>query len=167
MDGLYRSMLASVEDRVPVLQDAIVSLKDCDDQKRLQYYVAELLEAGLLPVLEERVVDKLLQGLDHELALYHQLMSFKAAQPEVAAVHARTAAALYAKRANQELNTEKMLTRLATLVPCSEADLAQLRGLVERSGNWPQLAKALQKQVDFEDEKVRRSEEHTSELQSH
>lgn len=156
LDRLYRLLLASGEDAVAVLQDAIEALKSGRETHRLAFYVSKLLAAGYLPPLDEKTVTRLLAGTDRDLALYHQLMSFKSTQPEVAAQHARTAAAMYAARGGEDPNTERMLGRLSALVPCSEADLRQLAVLVETSGNYIVLARALHKQADFEDERTRK-----------
>ncbi len=156
LDRAFRRLLDLSEDLVLVLQEAIEALQGAADSSGLVFYISKLLDAGLLPALEEKQVVRVLNGKDHELALYHQLMAFKTTQPELAAVHARTAAALYAVRAKQEHNTEKMLGRLCTLVPVADEDLKQLRTLVEHTGNWPLLARALQKQADSEDERQRK-----------
>lgn len=156
MDELFRKLLEAGEDERATLGDAITSLRDSKDSGRLYYFVTRLLKIGVLPPLDERAVLRLLSGHDLDLALYHQLMSLGSTKPEVAAVHARTAAALYAKRDKQEANTEAMLARLCTLVPCAEDDLVQLTHLVGMTGNYAAMARALQKQADFEDEKGRK-----------
>jgi tetratricopeptide (TPR) repeat protein len=156
MDELFRKLLDAGEEEKATLSDAINALRDSKDAGRLLYFVTRLLKNGVLPPLNERAVLRLLSGHDLELALYHQLMSLGSTKPEIAAVHARTAAALYAKRDKQEVNTEAMLARLCTLVPCAEDDLAQLTQLVSVTGNYAAMARALQKQADFEDEKGRK-----------
>ena len=156
IDELYRRLLDIGEDPQAIINEAILALKQSHDSDRLRYFVSKLLKMGLLPPLEERLMLRLLTGHDLDLAVYHQLMSNTSNRPEIAAVHARTAAALFAKRDHQELNTEAMIARLCSLVPCAEDDLVQLAHLVGLSGNYHVLARALQKQADFEDEKNRK-----------
>lgn len=156
MDRLYAALLEQTEDSVQVLQDAVTSLRHSGNARLLLPYVTRLLEAGVLPGLDERETQRLLTGLDPELALYHQLMSHKCTRADQAAQHARMAAALYGKRPNQEANSERMLARVGTLVTCSEGDLNELKELVQKTDNWALLAKVLQKQADLEDERRRK-----------
>jgi hypothetical protein len=151
MGSIYSQMLPIVDDQTIVLNEAVSALKESPDLKYLLFFVRELLKRGLTAELAERDIIKLLRGLDQELAIYHELMSFKATTIHVAVSHARTAAALYAKRLNQEVATEKMVARVCTLVACTPDELQELRILVERTGHWKLLAKALQKQAEFEE----------------
>ena len=151
MGQIYSQMLPLVDDQTIVLNEAVSALKEAPDLKFLLFFVRELLKLGLTAELAERDIIKLLRGLDQELAVYHELMSFKATTTHVAVSHARTAAALYAKRLNQEVATEKMLARVCTLVACTPDELRELRLLVERTGHWKLLAKSLQKQAEFEE----------------
>ena len=153
MGSIYSQMLPLVDDQTIVLNEAVSALKEAPDLKYLLFFVRELLRRGLTAELAERDIIKLLRGLDQELAIYHELMSFKATTTHVAVSHARTAAALYAKRLNQEVATEKMVARVCTLVACTPDELQELRLLVERTGHWKLLAKALQKQAEFEENK--------------
>jgi len=151
MGSIYSQMLPLVDDQTIVLNEAVSALKEAPDLKYLLFFVRELLKRGLTAEIAERDIIKLLRGLDQELAIYHELMSFKATTVHVAVSHARTAAALYAKRLNQEVATEKMVARVCTLVACTPDELQELRILVERTGHWKLLAKALQKQAEFEE----------------
>lgn len=156
MDRCYRALLASGEDQVGTLQEAIQSLKGGAQVQMLAYYATRLLNAGYIPPLDEKTMTRLLAGHDKDLALYHQLMSYKAPEPQIAAQHARTAAAILSSREGEEAATEKMLGRVCTLVPVADDDLQQLSGLVERSGNYAAMARALHKQAEVEDERGRK-----------
>ena len=156
LDRIFRQQLSLTEDRVAVLHEAVQCLDHATDQRLLTFYMRELIAAEALPALSERRVIQLLKGLELELASYHSLLSFKSQVAEVAANHALTAAALFGKIAGQDSQTERMLARSAQLMPCSAADLGQLHAIVARTGNWQLLAKALQRQADFEDEKQRK-----------
>ena len=119
-------------------------------------YVAELLSGGILPALEERQIVEAAGRPRHELAIYHQLMSFKrprAPRRRRPRPHGR---GTLRKRADQELNTEKMLARHVHAGAVLRGRPVQLRGLGAKTGNWLLLAKALQRQADFEDERQRK-----------
>lgn len=156
IDELFRKLLSSGEEQKKTLIEAIDLLKDAKDQSILTHFVVMLLGLGSLPDLPELGVLNLLRGRDLDLALYHRLLSEDAKDDKIAALHARTAAAIYAKKEGQDRNTERMLKRYCTLAPCSEDDLEQLRRLVIASGQWATLAKVLSKQADFEDEPSRK-----------
>lgn len=156
IDELYRRLLESTEDEQTILSEAITALRRSKEPDRMRYFVSRLLHLGFLPPLDDRIILRLLAGHEIDLALYHKIMSTASQRPEIAALHARTAAAIYGKLENQETNTELMLTRLCTLVPCAEDDLVQLSHLVGITSNYAAFARALQKQADFEDEKGRK-----------
>src|SRR5690606_27067324 len=80
---------------------------------------------------------------------------FKTSQPQLATGHARAGAKLFAQR-GEAGNVEKLVARICSVGRCSDDDLRQLKSLVEVSGNWSLLAKALQKQADGEPDKARR-----------
>jgi len=153
MAQIYEQMLPLVDDQTLVLSEAIGTLKESPEPRQMLFFVRELLRRGLTPELAERDIIKLLRGMDQELAVYHELMSFKATTVPVAVSHARTAAALYSKRLGQETATEKMVARVCTLVASTAEELSELKVLVERTGHWKLLAKALQKQAEFEDDR--------------
>ncbi len=153
MAQIFEQMLPLVDDQTFVLNEAIATLKESPEPRQMLFFVRELLRRGLTPELAERDIIKLLRGMDQELAVYHELMSFKATTVPVAVSHARTAAALYSKRLGQETATEKMVARVCTLVASTPDELTDLRTLVEKTGHWKLLAKALQKQAEFEDDR--------------
>ena len=153
MAQVYEQMLPLVDDQTLVLGEAIATLKESPEPRQMLFFVRELLRRGMTPELAERDIIKLLRGMDQELAVYHELMSFKATTVPVAVSHARTAAALYSKRLGQEAATEKMVARVCTLVASTPDELSELKTLVERTGHWKLLAKALQKQAEFEDDR--------------
>jgi tetratricopeptide (TPR) repeat protein len=157
MDAAFKRLIELSEDPVAAISGAIVSLKGAPSAQMLAPYVARLVASGVAPALDERTVTRLLAGQEQNLAAYHLLLAFKAVDVATAAQHARTAAAIYAKIDGSDVQLEKALSRLAALAPCAEDDLAQLASLVERSGNWPTLARALQQQANFEDEAQRKA----------
>lgn len=153
---LYKELLDLGEEEILTLHEAVETLQKCHNQADLIYFIGRILNLGEIPKINERSILRLLAGHDIELARYHQIMSLQSKTPEIAAAHARTAAAIYEKLRGHDTDTEAMLIRLCTLAPCSEDDLVQLSHLTSITNNYAGLARSLQKQAEFEDEKKRK-----------
>jgi tetratricopeptide (TPR) repeat protein len=157
MDSVFKELLQIHEDRDSVLENAVHKLKKNKDKSLLLYYVIELLELDKLPDLTESQVQALLKGRNEDLAKFHQLKCFGESKLEVAAQHARTAISLYGTVDGSDKILESLLGRLGTLVPCAEDEIQYLSSIVERTSNWPVLARVLKKQAKFEDETNRKT----------
>jgi tetratricopeptide (TPR) repeat protein len=149
LDRFLRKRIELSGNATLVIESAIAMLSKSNEPEKLKYYVGLLLNQGVLPKLEVKLMTKILEENSAAAGKLYFLDSQREKDTGTAAALAKKAATIFQRFPSEKAYEEKALTHYCSLILSSPEDIARLRNLVADSDNWMMFIRALQKQADL------------------